>query len=83
MKVTLFDFQKDALGKLRDALVSARKSVSPDNQQVVAQDVREVAGKANPGLQVVQLYRDYLLNFMINKNQDRAAGHTDTQGAPA
>ena len=49
----------------------------------MAQDVREVAGKANPGLAVVQLYRDYLLNFMINKNQDRAAGHTDTQGARA
>lgn len=38
----------------------------------MAQDVREVAGKANPGLQVVQLYRDYLLNFMINQNQERA-----------
>ncbi|WP_333705231.1 site-specific DNA-methyltransferase [Ottowia beijingensis] len=51
--------------------------------KTMAQDVREVAGKANPGLAVVQLYRDYLLNFMINKNQDRAAGHTDTQGARA
>ncbi len=48
--------------------------------KTMAQDVREVAGKANPGLAVLQLYRDYLLNFMINKNQDRAAGHTDTQG---
>jgi hypothetical protein len=38
----------------------------------MAQDVREVAEKANPGLQVVQLYRDYLLNFMINQNQGRA-----------
>ncbi|MBF7730605.1 hypothetical protein [Pseudomonas sp. N040] len=36
IKVTLFDFQKDALAKLRDALVSARKSVSPDNQKVIA-----------------------------------------------
>jgi len=51
--------------------------------KTMAQEVREVAGKANPGLAVVQLYRDYLLNFMINKNQDRAAGHTDTQGARA
>ena len=41
------------------------------------------SGQANPGLAMVQLYRDYLLNFMINKNQDRAAGHTDTQGARA
>lgn len=51
--------------------------------KTMAQDVREVAGKANPGLQVVQLYRDYLLNFMINKNQDRAAGLTNAQGARA
>jgi adenine-specific DNA-methyltransferase len=51
--------------------------------KIMAQDVLVVAGKANPSLQVVQLYRDYLLNFMINKNQDRAAGHTDTQGARA
>jgi adenine-specific DNA-methyltransferase len=49
----------------------------------MAQDVREAAGKGNPGLQVVQLYRDYLLNFMINKNQDRAAGQVATQGARA
>ena len=46
--------------------------------KTMAQDVREVAAKANPGLQVVQLYRDYLLNFMINKNQDRAAVPTST-----
>ena len=55
--------------------------------KTMAQDVREVAGKANPSLQVVQLYRDYLLNFMINKNQDRAAAPAkttaDTQGARA
>ncbi|MCO4089529.1 MAG: site-specific DNA-methyltransferase [Limnohabitans sp.] len=58
-------------------------SDADESFKTMAQDVREVAGKANPGLQVVQLYRDYLLNFMINKNQDRAAGHTDTQGARA
>jgi adenine-specific DNA-methyltransferase len=46
--------------------------------KTMAQDVREVAGKANPGLQVVQLYRDYLLNFMINKNQERAASSAKT-----
>jgi len=45
MKVTLFDFQKDALGKLREALVSARKSVSPDNQQVVAFSAATGSGK--------------------------------------
>ena len=51
--------------------------------KTMAQDVREVAARANPGLQVVQLYRDYLLNFMINKNQDRAADQAGTQGARA
>lgn len=51
--------------------------------KTMAQDVREVAAKANPGLAVVQLYRDYLLNFMINKNQDRAADPAGTQGARA
>lgn len=51
--------------------------------KTMAQDVREVAGTANPGLAVVQLYRDYLLNFMINKNQDRAADQAGTQGARA
>lgn len=49
--------------------------------KTMANDVRDVASRANPSLQVVQLYRDYLLNFMINKNQDRAAGHNETQGA--
>ena len=46
--------------------------------KTMAQDVREVAGKANHCLAVVQLYRDYLLNFMINKNQDRAAAPAKT-----
>jgi type III restriction enzyme len=45
MKVTLFDFQKDALGKLREALVGARKSVSADNQQVVAFSAATGSGK--------------------------------------
>lgn len=34
----------------------------------MALDVREIAEKANPGVQVVQLYRDYLINFMINRD---------------
>jgi len=49
----------------------------------MAQGVREVAGKANPGLAVVQLYRDYLLNFMINKNQDRVADQDGKLGVRA
>ena len=55
--------------------------------KTMAQDVHEVADKANPGLAVVQLYRDYLLNFMINKNQDpsvtKMAGPAGTPGARA
>jgi adenine-specific DNA-methyltransferase len=45
----------------------------------MAQDVQEVAEKANPGLQVVQLYRDYLLNFMINQKQDRATAQANVR----
>ena len=51
--------------------------------KTMAQDVLGVAGKANPGLAVVQLYRDYLLNFMMNKNQDGAAHQGQAQGARA
>lgn len=45
MKITLFDFQKDALNKLREALVSARKAVSPNNQQVIALSAATGSGK--------------------------------------
>ena len=49
--------------------------------KTMAQDVREATEKANPGLQVVQLYRDYLLNFMINQSQDQARASTAGQAA--
>ena len=49
----------------------------------MAQDVIAAAGEANHGLQVVQLYRDYLINFMINKNLDRAADQGNAQGERA
>lgn len=41
--------------------------------KAMAAEVLEALGATNPGLQVVQLYRDYLVNFMINKRQDSAA----------
>lgn len=41
--------------------------------RVMAAEVREAVGQVNPGLQVVQLYHDYLVNFMINKQQDSAS----------
>ncbi|MBD3805060.1 MAG: site-specific DNA-methyltransferase [Thioclava sp.] len=40
---------------------------SDESFKAMAAEVREVAGRANPDLQVVQLYRDYLANFMINQ----------------
>jgi adenine-specific DNA-methyltransferase len=35
--------------------------------KAMAAEVVETLGAANPGIRVVQLYRDYLVNFMINK----------------
>lgn len=45
---------------------------SDESFKAMAAEVREAVGPANPNLQVVQLYRDYLVNFMINKRQDAA-----------
>lgn len=39
---------------------------SDDSFKAMAVEVREAAAAANPGLQVVQLYRDHLMNLMIN-----------------
>ena len=41
--------------------------------RAMAAEVRESTRRDNPDLQVVQLYRDYLVNFMINKRQDSAS----------
>lgn len=43
---------------------------SDESFKAMTTEVREAVGRANPDLQVVQLYRDYLVNFMINKRQD-------------
>lgn len=40
---------------------------SDESFKAMASEVREAMGQANPDLQVVQLYRDYLVNFMINQ----------------
>ncbi|MBN8437276.1 MAG: hypothetical protein J0L95_04425 [Candidatus Accumulibacter sp.] len=37
--------------------------------KAMAAEVLDTLRQENPGLQVVQLYRDYLTNFMINKRQ--------------
>ena len=46
---------------------------SDESFKAMATEVQETVGRSNPGLHVVQLYRDYLANFMINKRQDVAA----------
>ena len=58
---------------------------SDESFRAMAAEVREAVGRANPDLQVVQLYRDYLVNFMINKRQDVAgrAGLGAMPGAQA
>jgi adenine-specific DNA-methyltransferase len=50
---------------------------SDDSFKSMAHDVRLTLGDKNPALQVAQLYRDYLLNFMINKIQGSAAAQAD------
>ena len=45
MKVALFDFQIDALEKIRRALVKARRTVSTDDQHVVAFSAATGSGK--------------------------------------
>ena len=40
--------------------------------KAISAEVRERLGTHNPNLELVQLYRDYLVNFMINKRQDNA-----------
>jgi len=58
---------------------------SDESFKAMATEVREVSGRANPDLQVVQLYRDYLVNFMINKWQNSgqdAAGRAGLGAMP-
>jgi len=51
--------------------------------KVLAQDVVADIGHLNPGLQVVQLYRDYLRNFTINQIQDQAHFRVRSSGERA
>lgn len=54
---------------------------SDESFKAMAAEVRESFERANPDFQVVQLYRDYLVNFMINKRQD-AAGRAGLGAMP-
>jgi adenine-specific DNA-methyltransferase len=54
---------------------------SDESFKAMAAEVREAVGRSNPGLNVVQLYRDYLVNFMINTRQSSGqSGRQDAAG---
>jgi len=50
----------------------------PDAFKELAGEVEDALGPRNPGLQVIQLYRDYLENFLIN----RESGGAQSGGRP-
>lgn len=54
---------------------------SDESFKALAVEVHEAARPTNPGLHVIQLYRDYLVNFMINERQD-AAGRAGLGAMP-
>lgn len=68
------------LGNL-NRLLSEREELShvfivtdaDESFKTLAEEIREIHSSNHPHLQVLQLYRDYLQNFMINKQQDRAS----------
>ena len=49
----------------------------------MAREVRNALSQRNPDVQVAQLYRDYLLNFMINTHQDGMGESKDSGSAQA
>ncbi len=49
----------------------------------MAREVRNALSQHNPDVQVAQLYRDYLLNFMINTHQDGMGESKDSGSAQA
>lgn len=73
---------RDLLKQLSDRTGLAQVYIVTDSDESfksMARDVRAALTKSNPDVQVAQLYRDYLLNFMINTHKDRAAAHTDAE----
>ncbi|HDY7866972.1 TPA: site-specific DNA-methyltransferase [Vibrio vulnificus] len=52
-----------------------------ESYKTMAEQIRELHQDYHPQVEIVQLYRDYLQNFMINKQQDRAAGISALKGA--
>ena len=74
MKVTLFDFQKDALSDLRKALVKARQGVSSDDQHVVAFSAATGSGKT--------IIMTALFEAILNEPDDQLAWPLDWAPQP-
>lgn len=49
--------------------------VTDDEQafRALSDEVRALVGHKNPDMQLTQLYRDYLINFVINARSDDAS----------
>ena len=74
MKVTLFDFQKDALHLLRDKLAAARNFASSDNPQAIAFSAPTGSGKT--------IVMTALFEAILDEPDDQLAWPLDWQPQP-
>lgn len=74
MKISLFDFQKDALHKLREKIVAARKSATSDNPQAIAFSAPTGSGKT--------IVMTALFEAILDSPDDQLAWPFDWQPQP-
>ncbi len=74
MKISLFDFQKDALHLLRDKLLAARKFASSDNPQAIAFSAPTGSGKT--------IVMTALFEAILDEPDDQLAWPLDWQPQP-
>jgi len=74
MKITLFDFQKDALHQLRDKIVAARKFATSDNPQAIAFSAPTGSGKT--------IVMTALFEAILDQPDDQLAWPLDWQPQP-
>ncbi len=74
MKVTLFDFQKDALHQLRDKLLAARNFASSENPQAIAFSAPTGSGKT--------IVMTALFEAILDEPDDQLAWPLDWQPQP-
>ncbi|MBN8437275.1 MAG: DEAD/DEAH box helicase family protein [Candidatus Accumulibacter sp.] len=74
MKISLFDFQKDALHQLRDKLLAARKFASCDNPQAIAFSAPTGSGKT--------IVMTALFEAILDEPDDQLAWPLDWQPQP-